>query len=652
MQRGRVLAAGVLAGVTALSGVAAAHHDLSDDSTMRDNRHMLHDLSHESESEGHIEPNVNYGLRPIGELAPAGVQDGRYTDIWAERHFAYIGTFQQPDCDRDGVYIADIVDPENPTAVNHIESPPDTRVNDVKTVAIDNDAYEGVVLIHTLEPCGPLVPGRGENPGSTGQRGVSLWDVTTPERPNALKLNFLDFGVHNTFPWTTDDGSAYLMLVDNEHPRDVRIVDISDPEEPELISSTGLPEWPEAQDGQAEGMGAFPASLNHDVWVDEVDGRHLAVVSYWDAGWVLLDVTDPSDPQFVDDSTYPDPDPISGISPPEGNAHAAAFDASGERIYAGDEDFDPFRLVAEITSGPFAGETFRATQGSDVPQVTDDEPLAGRTVFVGRACDDSPTVPPAPDDADADAVAVAERGDCTFTEKAANVSDAGYQGGIVFNSEEGSPPCEALVSMLVEGDIPFLFTARSSGFEILGIEGYEADNCPGGENPSLPAVGTDGEDVDIRAVFDGWAYFHLLDRETLDEIGFYAPGEVFDRDFASGFGDLSMHNVEGDPVDAERAYVAWYSLGLRAVEHSPDFDTAPPDGDWDAATPPEDDYYGENVEEVGRFIAEDGSNFWGVHVHEQGSNRYILASDRNTGIRIFQFDRGYCAPADGFEFEC
>lgn len=641
MGRGWVLLVGALVGIAALAGVAAAHHDLDDDGTVRANRHALHDFSHESDTEGHIEQNVNYGLRPVGTLAPAGVQDGRYTDIWAERHFAYIGTFQQPECDRDGVYVADIADPADPSLVTHIESPPDTRVNDVKTVAISNDAYEGVVLVHTLEPCGPLVPGQGQNPAITGQGGISLWDVTTPERPHALKLNFLDFGVHNTFPWTTDDGRAYLMLVDDDHPVDVHIVDITDPEEPEVISSTGLPEWPEAQDAQAEGMGAFPASFNHDVWVDRIGDRHLGVVSYWDAGWVLLDVTDPADPVFLDDSTYPDPDPISGLSPPEGNAHAAVFDASGDRVYAGGEDFNPFRLVAQITSGPFADETFRATQGTDVPQVTDERLLAGPTVFVGRACDDSAAVPPTPS---GDVVAVVERGDCTFTEKAGNVSDAGYQGGIVFNSETGSPPCEALVTMLVEGDVPFLFTARSTGFKILGIEGYDPDNCPDGPNPPLPDVGADGEDVDLRAVFDGWAYFHLLDRQTLEEIGFYSPGEVFDRDFAEGFGDLSIHNMEGDPDpgEAHRAYVAWYSLGLRAVEHTPGFDVAPPDGDWDEATPPEDDYYGENVAEVGRFIAEDGSNFWGVHVHDQGDQQLVLAADRNTGIWIFAFDPSYC----------
>jgi hypothetical protein len=39
-----------------------------------------------------------------------------------------------------------------------------------------------------------------------------------------------------------------------------------------------------------------------------------------------------------------------------------------------------------------------------------------------------------------------------------------------------------------------------------------------------------------------------------------------------------------------------------------------------------------------RFIAEDGSNFWGVHVDElDDGTQIILGSDRNTGLWIFTF---------------
>jgi hypothetical protein len=99
-----------------------------------------------------------------------------------------------------------------------------------------------------------------------------------------------------------------------------------------------------------------------------------------------------------------------------------------------------------------------------------------------------------------------------------------------------------------------------------------------------------------------------------------------------------MHNVEGDLTDPNLAFISWYSLGMRAIETNTGNSVRPPGDDWDAATPPVDDYYGENVTEVGRYIAEDGSNFWGVHVTELDGERYILASDRNTGLHIFTFE--------------
>ena len=56
--------------------------------------------------------------------------------------------------------------------------------------------------------------------------------------------------------------------------------------------------------------GFFAAPLLHDVWVAKVDGRWQAVLSYWDAGFVILDVDDPHNPFVLGDSTYPEPDPI------------------------------------------------------------------------------------------------------------------------------------------------------------------------------------------------------------------------------------------------------------------------------------------------------------------------------------------------------
>lgn len=620
MRRSFAVTAGFVLAVTTALG-AAAHPDEINDGALHDNRHALHDASHESETEGHIPQDVNYGLDHVGQDTLGGVEEGRYSDVWSDgRGFAYVGTFQEPTCNRAGVFISDISDPTNPETVTMIKSAPGTRVNDVKTITMSDGR---VVLIHTEEPCGPVTPGGVQQ----GFGGISLWDVTDPSQPHALKQHFLDFPVHNTYPWTDDTGRTYLIGVNDIELRDVFFVDITKPQSPKLLAEVGLPDWPGAQDDQSAGMGSFSASFNHDVWVADVgDGDFQAVVSYWDAGFVTLDVNDPANPTFINDSTYPDPDPITGFSPPEGNGHAAVFDAAGAtQVFAGDEDFAAFRSTFSITDGPNAGE-YPAAEGAFTKPIVelDDQTMNGTTTYVGLACGES--VPAAVEDGDplTDELAVIQRGVCTFQLKAETVAAAGYDGFIVFNDEARG---DALVTMAGdEIDIPGVFVGHSTGLAIFDVE-----------NVSELSVGDTGATVAVTAEFDGWGYFHLLDRATLSETGYYAPGQVNDPDYASGFGDLTMHNVEGDPTKANRAFISWYSLGMRAVEVNTGNEVRPPGDDWDAAKPGVDDYYGTNVTEVGRWIAPEGSNFWGVHVTEVDGQQYILGSDRNTGLHIFQF---------------
>lgn len=619
MRRITAVAVGFLL-VATTAVTATAHPDEENDGAVHDNRHALHDTSHESESEGHIEQDLNYGFDHVGQDTLGGVEEGRYTDVWSDgRGFAYVGTFQEPTCDRSGVYISDISDPTDPVTVNMIKSTPNTRVNDVKTITMPDGR---VVLIHTEEPCGMVTPGGVQ----LGGGGISLWDVTNPERPHALKQHFLDFPVHNTYPWH-DGNNTYLIGVNDIELRDVFFVDMTKPQSPKLIAEVGLPDWPDAQDSQSAGMGSFAASFNHDVWVADVgDGDFQAVVSYWDAGFVTLDVNDPSNPVFIDDSTYPDPDPITGFSPPEGNGHAAVFDAAGAtQIFAGDEDFAAFRTTFSITDGPNAGD-YPASEGAFTKPIADlaDQSMNGPTTYVGLAC--GGTVPAAGEDGDplTDELAVVQRGVCTFQLKAETVAAAGYDGFVVFNDEARG---DALVTMGGDGvDIPGVFVGHSTGLAIFDVD-----------NVSQLSVGDTGANVVATVEFDGWGYFHLLDGATLAETGYYAPGQVNDPDYATGFGDLTMHNVEGDPTNTDRAFISWYSLGMRAIEVNTGNSVRPPDDDWDAATPAVNDYYGENITEVGRWIAEDGSNFWGVHVTEVDGSQYILASDRNTGLHIFQF---------------
>lgn len=613
--------------------------------------------------DGHVPSNVNYGFNVIGRDTLDGETDGLYTDVWSHDGYAYVGTYQEPDCTRAGVFIVDIAAAvanhpnRSGTVVSRIKSAPYTRINDVKvhTVTFKNKTRD--VLILTEEKCGPL---NGNGTRQRGKGAISLYDVTDPTNPHAIKQHFLDSEIHNTYAWTDDDGRSYLIAVDDINVDDVIIVDITKPQSPKEVGRTGIGDWlagtyPEIADDDQLFTGVFAAPLLHDVWVEKIDGRWQAVLSYWDAGFVTLDVDDPANPVVLGDSTYPDPDPVYGTSPSEGNAHAAVFGGDmGQYIWGGDEDFDPFRN--QVIDADGAGHL--ATQGSEVPQVTPDTGLSGPGVYAGLACDPVPAAP------SVDAIAIIQRGDCAFTTKAGNAEAAGYAAAVVFNHSTG---CEASVSMLVEAGIPAMFVPRSDGFAILGLgDAYDSSTCDGsgvdqGDGLLAGFEQTEVGTVALEATFDGWGYYHVLnnlpggtttlappsvpgesldDRDALDvgylgEIGYFAPQELLDPELATGAGDLTMHNVEGDPMTAgdtptfdsgPRSFISWYSAGLRAVEYRP--------GHWHTGN---GDVFSWNVHEVGRFIAEDGSNFWGVHVEELDGEQIILGTDRNTGLWIFSF---------------
>lgn len=562
---------------------------------------------------GHL-PGSSANVELVGQLTLSNVEEGQISDVATLGNYAYLGSFDTPNCDKGGVYIVDISDPTAPTEVGFIAAPAGSFVGEgVQAIRLKTKTFKGDVLVLNNEIC-----------AITGNQvgGISLYDVTNPLAPLPLAIGVGDTNpgggvstanqTHSAFMWPQGK-KAYVVIVDDEELGDVDIFDISTPSAPVQIAEVGLADWPGAQNSQSDGIGNFQASMIHDVVVKKIKGHQLMLVSYWDAGYIVLDVDNPAAPVFVNDTDFTDPDPLTGFSPPEGNAHQAEWSRDNKFILAADEDFSPFRLIAEITSGPFAGGTFAATQGSDVVQIDADTPLAGPTYFVELACNAS-LPPPAPS---ADAIAIVERGVCSFSEKAANVEAAGYAGGIVFN-QDAPGRCDALVSMFAVGNIPFLFVGRSTAFQILGITGYDPNNCPGGPNPALPAAGAAGSTVNVTSQFDGWGYVRLFNANTLQEIDTYAIPESLDPAFAADFGDLSVHEVATDP-EKNLAYISYYAGGLRVVE------------------------FGNNgIQEVGHYIDPGGNNFWGVQIFEPKDGPFedetlVLASDRDSGLWIFRY---------------
>ena len=154
---------------------------------------------------------------------------------------------------------------------------------------------------------------------------------------------------------------------------------------------------------------------------------------------------------------------------------------------------------------------------------------------------------------------------------------------------------------------------------------------PAGEGRDIP-VGTLGEKYVATTDFDGWGYVQLHDARDPDLriVDSYAVSEALDEDFASGFGDLSVHEVKTDPRrGVNLAYYSYYAAGFRVTE-----------------------FGRRGFEEVGFFIDEGGNDFWGVfpigdetagHGYRshpgrgEGRRPTILLSDRDYGLYIVEY---------------
>lgn len=584
----------LLGGVAGMAGgVASAHPEEPADPT-----------------EGRLPGKVEH-VELVGRVILSDAAKGRIADVGAFGAYAYLAAFSEPECRKGGVYVVDISDPTRPKELRDafIPAAEGSFVGEgVQILDMKTEAFTGQVLVQNNEICDE----------EHGKGGLSLWDVTNPRHPQALAENVGDttgtvddpetstavHQIHSAFGWN-DGGKAYAVIVDDEEPAtyDIDIMDITDPRAPRLIAETGLAEFPQAsQDPPPHGDTPF----FHDVVVKEIGGHMLMLASYWDAGWVILNVDDPAHPRFLRDTDYANSEPLADLLGlpegvmPEGNAHQAEFTNDNALFIGTDEDFNPFRLRVRITSGPAAGTTFDARSGSEVPSLRPDRTLQGKTVFVGQACGEVPA-------AGGDGVtALVERGTCPFQQKADNVKAAGYAGGIVFGSQ--APECETLVTMLVSSDIPFVSVTRSAGLKFLGVEA--ADPC----TAEAPEAGAPSADVFADAIFDGWGYVHLYDARKMTEIDQYAIAESTDPAFAEGFGDLSVHEVATDP-ERHLAYLSYYSGGFRVISYGP-----------------------EGIREVGAYIdPERGNNLWGVQIVRIRGRQYVLASDRDTGLWIFRY---------------
>ena len=580
------------------------------------NAKSTHEHHQHGTLEGHL-PATSDNVTLVSKLRLKNVDPDNIADVGVWNDHAYLAAWGGAECKYNGVHVVDISDATKPKAVAFIQakegSAPGEGIQAMNRST--RRAFKGDILVSNNEKC----------KDKAGFGGLNIYDVSKPSSPTPLVEGFGDSTVagqgkkaandiHSIFAW--DAGSkAYAVIVDNEEGPDVDIVDISNPKKPALIAEYDL----DAAFPQI--VQATPTNLveifHHDVVVKEIGGRQIMLVSYWDGGYVKLDVTDPTKATYLADSDFATVDPQlleqAGLSEaPEGNAHEAEFTKNSDYIVAADEDFSSTGLRSTTDDGG----SFVAATGSGTPHLPVGDSISGSTRYVGLACG---TGLPEPGGVK---FAVVSRGTCTFTEKITNVQLAGYEAAIVVN-REGADGCGPF-GMSVDGTIPAFSVDRSTGFGLFDKAGYDNAACLAGTTETIPgvALGQTGDTVTLTAFFDGWGYVHLFRNNNgkLQELDTFAIPEAMDPEYAEGFGDLSVHEAATSPTVNNRIYFSYYSGGFRVLE-----------------------IQNEKLVEVGHFIDgeesgdETGNDFWGVQVFSQDGRELVAASDMDYGLYIFEY---------------
>ena len=275
-------------------------------------------------------------------------------DVWKYKDFAYVGHWGFadwatgnsrfcPSPPESGVAVVDVADPSNPHQVATLQNPVGTSAEDVVVYTAKYGPYAGHdIAVSGIQSC------TADRHDPTAIHGLMLWDVTEPTDPH--QLGFLDTGcctrgVHEfeiqnradlnpgrTFAYATVPAGSYpdpltsSGLRDAAGKGDFRLIDITNPAAPFEVST-----WKVQQaGGPFAAQGCDPdGNYGHGAEPSE-DGKSV-FLSYWDSGYIKLDLTNPSSPTFVKRAAFP--------ANADGDAHSSQYDEGRKLLFSADEDF-------------------------------------------------------------------------------------------------------------------------------------------------------------------------------------------------------------------------------------------------------------------------------------------------------------------------
>jgi hypothetical protein len=261
---------------------------------------------------GHVDPDVS-----------------DYGDLWAHEDVAYLGT-------RCGtrahggfnVQVVDISDPAHPVLADELPNARYTRAEDVVVRSVDTPAFSGDLAVVGIQSC------FGTGYENRTRTGLMFYDVTDPYAASLLGAWFIKgpaIGCHEIDAVQRPDRTVLAgcarNLIDHFHgATGVEIVDATDPRNPVKVSNFSLDVDP------FQGVGWLPVSFAHSTLFADL-GMSM-YVSNWDAGTVLVDLTEPAQPNEV---------AITKLLPrdEDGDNHSATLARGGDWLVINPEDWSP-----------------------------------------------------------------------------------------------------------------------------------------------------------------------------------------------------------------------------------------------------------------------------------------------------------------------
>jgi len=298
-------------------------------------------------------PGAALNMRLVGhhDLGNRGFN----ADVFVHHGYAYVGNwgFQDwsgggenrfcPDESRLGVKVIDVHDPASPTVVSTLRNPASTSAEDVVVFTARYGSLAGRdIAVSGIQTCGSRYD-------LSLFRGLLVWDVTDGAHPvevGRLNTGCCARGIHElevqhradlgrTFVYASVPAGEYPDSTspsgrrDQQGRGDFRLIDITDPALPVEVSNWGVLHNP-TPGLPATGLGCDPDPIYGHSAEPSDDGR-LAFLSYWDSGFIAVDVSDPANPIYRGRTVYP--------ANADGDAHSASYDDARHLLFSADEDF-------------------------------------------------------------------------------------------------------------------------------------------------------------------------------------------------------------------------------------------------------------------------------------------------------------------------